>query len=130
MVKFKTTIEKAIVDRRQKPIGNHIIRLIVNDIHANISGVTANGFYFYELEGNQIVLDPFKTDISWTQVEMAETQLPVFNANSLRSAFIQRIIEFSFIQQQIESGENYGTIYEDWELDEENEALLKANKKK
>ena len=130
MVKFKTTIEKALFDRRLKPIGNHIIRLIVNDIHANSSGVTANGFYFYEFEGNQIVLDPFKTDIPWENVEFAESELPAFNANSLRSAFIQRIREFSFIQQQIESGENYGTVYEEWVLDEENEALLKANKKK
>lgn len=122
MVKFKTNIEKELFDRRLKPIGSHIVRLTVNDISANNSGVTANGFYYYESEGQQIVLDPFKTDIPWENVELAETQLPAFNAHSLRSAFIQRIIEFSFIQQQIESGDNYGTVYSDWELDAEFEA--------
>lgn len=116
MVKLKSKTAFEIFDKRQNSVGFHIIRLIVNEISANESGVTANGFYYYEQEGNQIVLDPFKTNIPWEQVELAETQLPAFNATSLRSAFIQRIIEFSFIQQQIENGENYGTTYDDWEL--------------
>jgi len=125
MVKFKTNIEKELFDRRLKSIGSHIVRLIVNDISANNGGVTANGFYYYEVEGQQMVLDPFKTDIPWEQVELAETQLPTFDNHSLRSAFIQRIIEFSFIQQEIESGDNYSTVRDDWELDEEFESSRK-----
>ena len=130
MVKFKTKTDFPLWDKRNKSLGSHLIRLIVNEINANASGVRASGFYYYEFEGNEIVLDAFKTDILWQSVELAETQLADFNANSLRSAFIQRIIEFSFLQQQIESGENYGTVYEDWELDQENEELLKSEKSK
>lgn len=129
MVKFKTKTAFPIYGKRGNFIGDFIIRLIVNDISANNNGVIANGFYYYENDGEQIILDAFKTNIPWEQVEMAETQLPAFNATSLRSAFIQRIIEFSFIQQQIESGENYGTVYEDWELDAAFEAERKTTTK-
>lgn len=131
MVKFKTKTAFPIINDRNKQIGEAIIRLIVNDIAANGNGVTANGFYYYiNEESEEIVLSAFKTDIPWQQVELAETQLSAFNPNSLRSAFIQRIIEFSFIQQQIESGDNYRTIYSDWELDSEFEANRKSTTKK
>ena len=119
MVKLKTKTEKELFDKRLKSLGFHIVRLIVNEISANGSGAVANGFYYYEDENGQQVLDAFRTNFAWETVAMAETELPEFNSNSLKDAFIQRIIEFSFMQQQIESGENYGTIYTDWELDNE-----------
>lgn len=126
MVKFKTKTEFPIRDKRDKVIGSFIIRLIVNSVHAAINGIIAKGFYYrIDEDGNEICLDAFGTPISWESIEMAETQLPTFNDHNLKDAFIQRIIEFTFIQQQIESGENYGTVYSDWERDEEYDELLK-----
>lgn len=130
MVKFKTNTPYELLDKRQKSLGSHIIRLIVNEINATISGVTAAGFYYYiNEELQEIMLDAFRTQISWEQVKQAETQLPAFDAHHLKEAFIQRIIEFTFIQQQIEDGENFGTSYTDWERDEEYDELLRQSNK-
>ena len=121
MVKFKTKTAFQILDKRNKPLGEFIIRLIVNSIYADASGCMAKGFYYYiDEDGNEFVLDAFNTAFTWEIVEMAETQLPPFaNIQNLKAAFEQRIIEFTLIQQQIESGENYGTVYSDWERDVE-----------
>lgn len=126
MVKFKTNIEVELFDKRQKSLGSHVIRLIVNSINATISGITAAGFYYYNVDGQDVVLDPFGTPISWEQVQMAETQLPSFDPQHLKEAFIQRIIEFTFIQQQIEDGENFGTTYTNWVRDEEYDEMLRV----
>lgn len=120
MVKFKTKTAKEIFDKRGKSIGEHVIRFIVNDIHASSAGVTASGFYYYEENDVQIVLDAFATILNWENVELVESSLPVFsNSQNLKDAFVQRIREFSFLQQQAESGENYGTIATDWEIDQD-----------
>ena len=118
MVKLKTNREIALFDKRQNSIGTFTIRLRVTEISANANGAVANGYYFYiNDDENEILLDNFATQFSWENVALAESQLQPLPTNSLRDAFIQRIVEFSFIQQQIESGSNYGTVYEDWEID-------------
>lgn len=126
MVKFKTKTEKEVRDKRGNIIGSFIIRLIVNVIKANLTGAVADGFYYYiNAEGEEEMLDAFNTKFNWQDVEQAELSLPTFDCNHLKEAFIQRIIEFTFIQQQIESGQNFGTVYEDWERDVEFDNALK-----
>lgn len=121
MIKFKTKTEFPILDKRGKIIGNSIIRLIVNNINADINGAVATGFYYYcNEDDNEITLDAFKSDFPWDLVGLAEQQLPPLESSqSLKSNIFQRVAEFGIMQQMIESGSNYGTLGSDWEVDDE-----------
>ena len=121
MIKFNTKTEFSILDKRGKIIGNYIIRLIVNNINADIDGAVATGFYYYcNEDGEEITLDNFKSYFNWDLVEIAEQQLPPLESiQSLKSNIFQRAAEFGLMQQMIESGSNYGTQGSDWEVDDE-----------
>lgn len=120
MKKFKTNREIELLDKRQKPIGNFILRFIVNSVTATSNGVSYSGFYYYKNDhGQDEVLDSFNKQLSWEIVEGAEQQLPKLDTQNLLTAFLQRIKEFSFMQQQVEAGENWGTTAEDWIEDNE-----------
>lgn len=132
MVKFKTNIEKEVRDERGKVIGQFIIRMIVNDVLMSINGFLAKVFYYYELEdGNQVTLCAFKTNIPWILLRDVEPTLPPFPNNQyLEDALIPRVVQFTFIQQQMESGENFGTVYTDWEVDEIYQTEVREAQKK
>ena len=127
MIKFKTKTEFLILDKRGKIIGNYIIRLIVNNINADINGAVATGFYYYSNEdGEEITLDNFKSDFNWDLIEIAEQQLPPLESTqSLKSNIFQRVAEFGLMQQMIESGSNYGTQGSDWEVDDEYNQMMR-----
>lgn len=119
MVRLRTKREIEIFDKRLNSLGSFVIRMVVNEITANGSNAVATGFYCYiNADNEEKLLDNFSTNFSWEVIGTIENNLPNFNdPKSLKLAFIQRIVEFSFIQQQQESGSNYGTVAEDWELD-------------
>ena len=127
MIKFKTKTAFPIYDKRGKIIGNYIIRLIVNNINADINGAVATGFYYYcNEDGEEITLDNFKSDFAWDLVAVAETNLPTLESqNSLKANIYQRVAEFGLMQQMIESGSNYGTQGSDWEVDDEYNQMMR-----
>lgn len=131
MIKFRTKTEFPILDKRGKTIGNYIIRLIVNNINADINGAIATGFYYYcDENNNEISLDAFGTPFPWSLVDVAENQLPPLESTtSLKSNIFQRVAQFGLIQQMIESGDNYGTVGSDWEMDTEYNQRMRASKK-
>lgn len=100
-----------------------ILRLIVDGVFINKNGITPQGYYYYLDENGQIVkLDDFgqKAYQSWDVVIQTENNqmVPPLSSNvNLYDNIIQRLEEFSDLQQQIELGLNYGTIPGDWEAD-------------
>lgn len=127
MIKFKTKTEFPILDKRGKTIGSYIIRLIVNNINVDINGAIATGFYYYcNEDNNEITLDSFKSDFPWDLVAVAESKLPPLGSTqSLKNNIFQRVPEFGIMQQMIESGENYGTVGTDWEVDAEYNLMMR-----
>ena len=125
MIKFKTKTEFPVPYKRD--IQQQIIRLIVNNITANLSGAVASGFYYYiSTEGEEIMLDAFNTTFQWDLVAVAEQNLPPLESTqSLKSNIFQRVAEFGLMQQMIESGSNYGTLGSDWEVDDEYNRLMR-----
>lgn len=125
MIKFKTKTEFPVPYKRE--IQQQIIRLIVNNITANINGAMASGFYYFiNNEGQEITLDPFETPFPWDLVAIAEQNLPPLESTqSLKSNIFQRVAEFALMQQMIESGDNYGTQGTDWEQDVEYNNVMK-----
>lgn len=125
MIKFKTKTEFPVPYKRE--IQQQIIRLIVNNITANLNGAVASGFYYYiNSEGEEIMLDAFNTTFPWDLVSVAESQLPPLESSqSLKNNIFQRVAEFSIMQQMIESGENYRTVGTDWEVDAEYNLMMR-----
>lgn len=125
MIKFKTKTEFPVPYKRE--IQQQIIRLIVNNITANLIGAVASGFYYYiNSEGEEIMLDSFNSTFQWESVAMIEQQLPPLESSqSLKSNIFQRVAEFGLMQQVIESGSNYGTLGSDWEVDDEYNQLMR-----
>lgn len=133
MKKFKTQNPVTILDSRQKPIGDFIIYMKIDEVIFNESMVTTKGYYYYEkpfhyqtpTEGGEvenvestevIILSKFNTNFQWSQIAEVETILQPIDHTNLRSALEQRITEFAMIQMQIEDGQNFGTTYNDWIL--------------
>lgn len=125
MIKFKTKTEFPVPYKRE--IQQQIIRLIVNNITANLNGAVASGFYYYiNSEGEEIMLDAFNTTFPWDLVAIAEQNLPPLESTqSLKSNIFQRVAEFALMQQMIESGANCGTQGTDWEQDVEYNNVMK-----
>ncbi len=125
MIKFKTKTEFPVPYKRE--IQQQIIRLIVNNITANINGAMASGFYYFiNNEGQEITLNPFESPFPWDLVAIAEQNLPPLESTqSLKSNIFQRVAEFGIMQQMIESGSNYGTLGSDWEVDDEYNRLMR-----
>ncbi|HPZ25878.1 MAG TPA: hypothetical protein PKV58_08130 [Kaistella sp.] len=125
MIKFKTKTEFPVPYKRE--IQQQIIRLIVNNITANLNGAMASGFYYYiNSDGEEIMLDAFNTNFKWDLVAIAEQNLPPLESTqSLKSNIFQRVAEFGIMQQMIESGSNYGTLGSDWEVDDEYNRLMR-----
>lgn len=124
MLKLRTKTEFAA---KAKPplrgVVNVIIRMIVDEVAINKNGITPKGYYYYYDENGQIVmLDPIgqKAYQSWDVVIQIENNqmVPALSSNvNLYDNVMQRLEEFSNLQQELEIGLNYGTTPEDWEAD-------------
>jgi hypothetical protein len=51
----------------------------------------------------------------WDTVVSLETILNPINVTTLKEAILQRVQEFTLLKLTEESGENFGTVIEDWE---------------
>jgi hypothetical protein len=127
MITLKTKVAKPIYDNRYNQIGEYEIYLTIEKLEENINQVTASGFYFYKkpnevIEGeeptfNDVVLDSFSTSYSWAQIEQVETMLqPFVSSTSYYAVTNQRMKEFALFQQQMESGNNFGIQFSEWDV--------------
>ncbi len=116
MITLKTKTAFPVRDNRGKLIGNFIIFLKVDSVLSNEANVTVKGYYFTN-EDNQInVLSTFDELLTWEQIAFAENNLEPIASLNLKSVLQQRVYEFTMIQLMMESGENFETTPNDWEL--------------
>jgi hypothetical protein len=127
MITLKTKVAKPIFDLRYKQIGEYEIYLTIEKLEENINQVTASGFYFYKkpnevIEGEEptfsdVILDSFATKYTWEQIAQVETMLqPLVSSTSYYAVTNQRMKEFALFQQQLESGNNFGILYSEWDV--------------
>lgn len=117
MLKLKTKTEFSIPTKRGVIQG--IVRLIIDKIDVDINNIIAKGYY-YHMDENGLIqqLDMINTLQQWDNVAISENSLNQLQSNiSLKSNLLQRLNEFTFLQLQLENGENYGTVVSDWEID-------------
>jgi hypothetical protein len=143
MVTIKTNVPKAIYNNRGTKISDEIIYLIINSIESDTNGTRAKGFYFYkkteliddvanpitdEVTGaviyaqiehiTDVILDAINQYYTWEQVAQAEqyAHLPTINTSSFKDALFVRTKQFTKLQQQIDSGKNFGILFTDWDF--------------
>lgn len=120
MKKLRTNKDFAIPTKRGVVQG--VVRFIIDKLEIDINNITAIGYYYYLDENNNVVvLDRVRSFNLCETVEAVETNLlnPLANSLSLKANILQRINEFTMLQLTTESGENYGTMPEDWEEDDD-----------
>lgn len=117
MITYKTTTEFPIPTSRGIKMG--IIYLTVERIEIDINNILPIGYYYYIDEANNIIKidDITKKPKLWIEViEVEDNMLPALESNNLKYNILQRLREFTEIQMILESGENFGTTPEDWEI--------------
>ena len=116
MLTINTNKVKPIYNDRFKLLGEYIIYLTIQYLEMDNNNVTATGYYYYINENNDIVkLKDTKTFMLWDTVVSLETILNPINVTTLKEAILQRVQEFTLLKLTEESGENFGTVIEDWE---------------
>jgi len=123
MLKLRTKTEFPVVPPKARTPINVIVRFIIDGIFMNKNTITPQGYYYYKDEFDRIVkLDGLGSNApkSWDMIIQIENNgmVPLLNSNiNLYDNVMQRLEEFSELQQQQEIGENYGTTPSDWEAD-------------
>jgi len=123
MLKLRTKTEFPVTPTKARTPINVIVRFIIDGVFLNKNTVTPQGYYYYKDEFDRIVkLDGLGTNApkSWDMIIQIEnnSMVPLLNSNiNLYDNVMQRLEEFSELQQEVEIGENYGTSPSDWEAD-------------
>lgn len=117
MIKKRTKTQFPILDKRGKSIGNFYISLKIEEVTFNEVNTLCKGFYYYVNENLEtVILDSFSILFNWRDITIIEdNMLPDINSPNLKEVLTQRVLEFTDLQIQVESGDNYGTALEDWE---------------
>lgn len=105
-------------------IDNQVIYLTVQKLELDKNNLVAIGFYFYkkvelienvEIE-NIVKLKDNRTILSWNAIANVENiALQPMNDVSYQSSNYQRLREFTQIQLQQESGQNFEITFNDWD---------------
>lgn len=124
MLKLKTNKEVQLPNDRGT-IGA-VARLIVDCISMNKNHIKAEGYYYYYDENNNVVLPPNSkfgnaSLIPKETLEYLEANvLANFgNPKDLYLAIKQRLYEITMIQLSQEAYQNYGTVSDDWIIDDD-----------
>ena len=127
MITINTNTTKPIYNDRFKLIGNYIIYLTIQNLEMDANNVIASGYYYYIVEtqetidgevittSNVVKLKDTKTYILWDTIVAIETILNPITASTLKASVLQRVQEFTLLKLTEESGDNFGTVIEDWE---------------
>lgn len=124
MLKLKTKTEFQVAEERG--VKSVIIRMITSSISLlDINNVKVEGYYYYINENQEIVkLSDFGVnslklwdDITYLE-NIEDSPLSDFSSNrNLKTVFLQRLQELTFLQLKIEETDNYSTLMTDWEID-------------
>jgi hypothetical protein len=123
MLKLRTKTEFSVTPPKARTPINVIVRFIIDGFFADKNGITPQGYYYYkDVNGSIVKLDGLGTNApkSWDMIIQIENNgmVPLLNSNiNLYDNIMQRLEEFSELQQEVEIGENYGTSPSDWEAD-------------
>lgn len=118
MLKLKTKTEFKVPTKRGLII--EVVRLIIDKIELDDNNIKPTGYYYYLDENKEVVkLDEINSFNLWETISSVEINLlnPLNSAVSLKANIMQRLQEFTMLQLTTETGENYGTSPDDWELD-------------
>jgi hypothetical protein len=127
MLTIKTNKLKPIYNERFKLLGEYYIYLTIQNLDMDANNVIASGYYYYITENEETIdgeivitsnivkLKDTKTSILWDTVIAIETILSPITATTLKNSVLQRVKEFTILKLTEESGDNFGTIIEDWE---------------
>lgn len=120
MIKISTKKEIEIRNTTYEVIDSKIVTLSVQKIEQDRNGVMAIGFYYYTNDdGYAVKLKDNRTYMSWEQIEEYEFNnlKPMIDVNYKESSY-ERLRAFVILKLTEESGENFGILIEDWNLDE------------
>lgn len=122
MLKLKTKTEFDVPNDRG--FISVVVRIIVESVNINKNHVKAEGYYYYYDNNNNLVIPPngkfgASSMIPKETLTYLETNV-LGNFNNPKDFYLavhQRINEITMIQLSQESGQNYGTVASDWEID-------------
>lgn len=124
MITLNTNKSFPIQNSTYEIIDNQVIYLTVQKLELDKNNVVAIGFYFYkkveiidDVEIETIVkLKDNRTILSWNAIANVENiALQPMNDVSYQSSNYQRLREFTQIQLQQESGQNFEITFNDWD---------------
>lgn len=126
MITLNTNKRFPILNSTYEIIDNKIIYLTVQKLELDKNNLVAIGYYFYkkveiigDVEIETIVkLKDNRTILSWDVIAYVESQaLQSMDGVNYQSANYQRLREFTQIQLQQESGQNFEIQFNDWDWD-------------
>ncbi len=124
MITLNTNKSFPIRNSTYEIIDNQVIYLTVQKLELDKNNVVAIGFYFYkkveiidDVEIETIIkLKDNRTILSWNAIANVENiALQPMNDVSYQSSNYQRLREFTQIQLQQESGQNFEITFNDWD---------------
>jgi hypothetical protein len=116
MITINTNKAMPIYNDRFKLVGDYVIYLTIQNLQMDVNNVTATGCYYYTNENNEIIkLKDTTTFMTWETITSIESILNPIDVLILKDAVLQRVMEFTLLKLTEESGENFGTVIEDWE---------------
>ena len=122
MLKLKTKTEFQVPNDRG--FVSTVVRIIVESLTINKNHIKAEGYYYYYDVNNNIVIPSngrFGASSLIPKETLAYLETNVFgNFNNPKGFYLaieQRLFEMTMIQLSQESGQNYGTVASDFEID-------------
>ena len=125
MYKIKTNKPFQILNNRYEVVANTEIFMFISDLIVNKSSFTAKGYYFYivietveEIDYEKIIiLEKINSTFEMNETKLIESNyLQPFTFDFLIDATLLRLSQFSQLKIQQESGENFNTLFEDWDF--------------
>jgi hypothetical protein len=123
MLKLRTKTEFSVTPPKARIPINVIVRFIIERVIFDKNTITPEGYYYYiDTNGSIVKLDSLGTNAPKSidmviQIENNE-MVPLLTSNiNIIANVLQRLEEFTDLQQEVEIGENYGTSPSDWEAD-------------
>lgn len=125
MYKIKTNKPFQILNNRYEVVANTEIFMFISDVIVNKSSFTAKGYYFYivietveEIDYEKIIiLEKINSTFEMNETKLIESNyLQPFTFDFLIDATLLRLSQFSQLKIQQENGENFNTLFEDWDF--------------
>jgi len=125
MYKIKTNKPFEILNNRYEVIANTEIFIFISDLIINKSGFTAVGYYYYiitetveDIDYEKImIIEKINSTFEMNETKLIESNyLQPFTFDFLIDATLLRLSQFSQLKIQQENGENFNTLFEDWDF--------------